>query len=160
MNGFERYSLHRWTENGLSVHPPTQPPSEQKRATSRGFLTQIAVPLIALATFGLAEPTPAESVLGSSTFGQTSDTRPRLLVTAQSPMAVLRVSSPPLSPVDAFEAHAAKLLAEIRGGSLTNVPETTLRFASAMVERHAATDKTAKPDWIDKVASEVAKLTD
>jgi len=163
MKGFERYDLARWIENGLSVHPPeaTGIPEVLRRTTGR-FLTQITVPLMALGIAGIGGAASGQSTLNLYA-GQTAQFPAQLLTAAHSGTVFLGIGNAQgaaPSAVDTFEAHATALLTEILAGTAPNVSAHTLQLASAMVERHATTDPSGQPEWVDRVASEVAKLTD
>lgn len=164
MKGFERYDLARWIENGLSVHPPeaTGTPEGLRRTTGR-FLAHVTVPLMALGIAGIGGSVGAVSKFSLS-LGNTAQQFPaQLLAATHSGIVPVGVGNPQglvPSAVDAFEAHTAALLTEVLAGTVRNVSAHTLRLATAMVERHATTDPSGQPDWVEKVASEVAKLTD
>ena len=163
MKDFEQYDLGGWIENGLSVHPEPLKPAPERIRHARGFLTRLAIPFMALGTVGVSHTWAAQSVVGPATF-QTITPQGQLLVTAQSSAVTLRVSdghASTFSAVDEFQKQAAALLAEVRAGALTNVSPDTLKLATELTNRHAATtDPSDRPDWVDKVATEVAKLTD
>ena len=164
MKGFDRYDLARWIENGLSVHPPeaTGTPEGLRRTTGR-FFAQVTVPLMALGIAGIGGSTGALSMVSLS-LGQTAQQFPAQLLTAAHsgnfPVGVGNPQGLVPSAVDAFEARTAALLTEVLAGTVRNVSAHTLQLAAAMIERHATTDPAGRPDWVDKVASEVAKLTD
>ncbi len=165
MKGFEQYDLRAWLDNGLSYHPePVKPlPAQVDRAGK--FLTKIAVPLMMLG---------AADVVQAAAVSRLSATPPvfqamhavrydPLLIAAQSPSVILNPgghATIPQSTVDEFDTLAAALLGEVRAGLLTNVSAETLRLATEAVERHADTNSAGRPEWVDKVAKDVAQLTD
>ncbi len=161
MKGFERYDVQGWLENGLSFHPEIPTPVQTQRRHIHGYIARMMVPLIAMTTFG-ASVARAEgawpALQASNAFAQR-----QFVIAARSPPIVWDTDSglvPHALAVDAFEAYADSLIAEVRAGTLTNVPSHTLMLATKAVGRYADTDPAGRPDWVDKVASEVAKLTD
>jgi hypothetical protein len=156
MKGFERYDLQGWVDNGLSFHPETPVPAPNQTRYIRGYMTRMVVPLVAMSAMGGV-------AAAASTVDAVSKWQRQLVIAAQSPCVVYDSRSgpdPSSGAVDEFEANANALLAEIRLGALSNVPAQTLTLATKAVGRYADTDLKGRPDWVDKVASVVAKLED
>jgi hypothetical protein len=155
MKGFERYDVQRWLDNGLSFHPESSAPAQTERRYVPRYIARMAIPFVRMAAFGLCTSVARSEVAwaGNAVAGA-------LVFAARSPPVVWDSKSGRASAVDDFEAHASALLAQIQTGALTNVPSQTLMLATEVVGRYAATDPQGQPDWVAKVASEVAKLTD
>src|ERR1017187_4119072 len=126
MKGFEQYDLQGWLENGLSFHPEVSKPAPDRVRRVRGYITRLAVPLIAMAAFGTAGATVA-------TYDASSVAQGQLVIAAQSPSIILKTSValfPSALAIADFEAHAQALLAEVCAGDFTNVPTETLVLAA------------------------------
>jgi hypothetical protein len=134
---------------------------QTQRRHIHGYIARMVVPVIAMTAFGasVARAEGAWATLhASNAFAQG-----QFVVAARSPPIVWDTNSdlmPRALAVDDFEVHAGDLLAEVRSGILANVPLQTLTLATEAASRYADIDPAGRPDWVDKVASEVAKLTD
>jgi len=162
MKSFNQYSPSGWTENGLSLHPePVQPCFDQERPPLYGYLTKMAVSLIAIAACGIGNATLAGTNISGLRSQGMDIKEPGSVIIASGP-SIQRVSDSVIaSPtaVDAFEAQAQSLFQQLSGGAFM-VPAETLRLAEVAAGRSADTTKVGKPDWVEKVALEIGKLTD
>jgi hypothetical protein len=166
MKGFEQYDLRAWLDSGLSRHPdPLRPVSSHMPRAGR-FLTKIAVPLMALGASGMIQAAPmAQLLAGPSSLQAMHVVRSDQFLAAMPATSLIHRTVSGAAPiersiVDEFHTQAATLLADVRAGKLTNVPSETLRIAVEAVGRYAETDSSGRPDWVDEVANDVAKLTD
>ena len=165
MKGFEHYDLQGWLENGLSYHPEPMKQSPNQPHRARGYITKMTIPLIGVAIFGMIDASLARSETGLVTLQpRRAAGHDQFPIAAQSSFSVIvdtrsRAHAAPLA-VDNFEVQTAALIAEIRAGALKNVPDETLTLAAAVAGRHAEVNTKGEPAWVEKVAGEVAQLTD
>lgn len=170
MNGFELYSLNTWTTDGLSIHPPAPPTANESRQF-RGYLAKIAVPLLAIASFGISQATlagnPAAMVQGAG-LNSVRVAPPTGQISLTSAPITAAHSSFPLGsaePLDFFKAHQSAQQSDLLMTGLPllssrGVSAETLRLAGAVATRHADADSSKSPAWVQEVANAVAALDD
>jgi hypothetical protein len=164
MKGFEQYDLQAWSDNGLSYHPKPQSTAPSRTYRTATMLSRFAFPLLALGTSAIVQATLSSMAAAPASFQKTHAVGlSRLVGSTQLPSTFLGPPKAALSAVSAaevFDNQIAALLADVQGGALTNVSRNTLLLAEAATARSAVTDSSGQPDWIAKVAADVAKLTD